>query len=59
MHEFQDDELERIPILPSGSRLESNATYVNLRVAPAQEFTAEGNEDVGEIDWIVPKAVLV
>jgi hypothetical protein len=54
--EFADDELKRIPILPVGTRLEANATYINLRESPAVEFTAEGSEDVGELDFIVPKA---
>jgi hypothetical protein len=51
-----DDEFERLPVLPVGSRLESKATYINLREATAQEFSAEGNEEVGENDLIVPKA---
>jgi hypothetical protein len=56
LSEFHDDELEQIPILPAGARLESKATYINLRQAEAEEFTAEGNEEVGEIDWVVPKS---
>jgi hypothetical protein len=52
---LRDDELDRIPILPAGARLESNATYVNLRESPPREFTAEGSEEVGDADWIVPK----
>ena len=54
--DFPDDELDRIPVLPAGSRLESNATYINLREAKAQEFTAEGNEELGENDLVVPKS---
>jgi hypothetical protein len=53
---LRDDELERIPILPAGARLETKATYLNLRESPPREFSAEGSEDVGETDWIVPKA---
>jgi hypothetical protein len=53
---LQDDELDRIPILPAGVRLEANANYVNLRDSPPCEFTAEGSEDVGEDDWIVPRS---
>jgi hypothetical protein len=56
LSEFPDDELERIPVLPAGSRLESKATYVNLRGSKALEFTAEGSEEVGENDFIVPKS---
>jgi hypothetical protein len=54
--DFRDDELERIPILAAGTRLEANATYINLREATPHEFTAEGAEDVGEADYVVPKA---
>jgi hypothetical protein len=56
LSELPDDELERICVLPAGSRLESKATYVNLREANAQEFSAEGNEEVGENDLVVPKS---
>jgi hypothetical protein len=54
--DFHDDELERIPVLPAGARLESNATYINLREAEPAEFMAEGHEEVGPDDWVVPKA---
>jgi hypothetical protein len=54
--EFADDELDRIPILPVGARLESNATYINFREAKPSEFTAEGTEDVGPDDLITPKS---
>jgi hypothetical protein len=53
---FPDDELERIPLMPVGARLESNATYIDLREPEPREFTAEGNEEVGEYAWVVPKA---
>jgi hypothetical protein len=56
LSELPDDELERIPVLPTGSRLESKATYINLREAKAKEFSAEGNEEVGKNDLVVPKA---
>jgi hypothetical protein len=54
--DFADDELKRIPILPRGTRLEANATYINLRESPVVEFTAEGKEETGPDDWVVPKA---
>ena len=56
LHDFHDDELERIPILPPGTRLEANAHYINLRELEPAEFKAEGNEEVGPDDWVVPKA---
>src|SRR3954463_16044452 len=55
LSEFADDELKRIPILPPRARLEANATYINLKELPAEEFTAEGKEEVGQRDYIVPK----
>jgi hypothetical protein len=55
LNEFADDELDRIPILPAGARLEANATYINLRDDTPHEFTAEGAEDVLAGDYIVPK----
>jgi hypothetical protein len=55
LQDLPDDELQRIPILPSGTRLESNATYISLKDPERREFTAEGNEDVAEDDWVVPK----
>ena len=55
LSDFTDDELKRIPILPAGTRLEANATYINLSKLPGKEFTAEGKEEVGEADYIVPK----
>jgi hypothetical protein len=56
LNEFPDDELERIPVLPTDSRLESKATYINLREANAQEFSAEGHEVVDKNDLVVPKS---
>ncbi|HEY3393921.1 MAG TPA: hypothetical protein VGK58_14510 [Lacipirellulaceae bacterium] len=55
LREMPDEELQRIPVLPVGARLESNATYINLRDISRREFTAEGYEEVGADDWIVPK----
>jgi hypothetical protein len=42
--------------LPAGSRLEARATYINLRHPNVEEFTAKGEENVSEQDWIVPKS---
>jgi hypothetical protein len=56
LSEFPDDQLQRIPLMPPASRLEANATYVNLADPDRRSFTAEGNEDVGDGDSIVPKA---
>jgi hypothetical protein len=54
--DFNDAELEQIRLMPPGSRLESNATYIDLKDAERREFTAEGVEEVIDGDLIVPKS---
>jgi hypothetical protein len=39
---FADDELKQIPILPAGTRLQQNATYVDLADQVPREFKASG-----------------
>jgi hypothetical protein len=56
LSEIRDDELDTIPILPAGSRLEANATYLNLREMPPKRFTAGGDEQLGENDLVIPKS---
>jgi hypothetical protein len=58
LREFTDDELKQIPILPSGSRLEQNARYVDLRDPSRHEFTAMGNMEAGPDNLYVPKAAV-
>jgi hypothetical protein len=41
--EWSDDELDQIPVVPAGSRLEQNATYLDLESTPPREFTATGD----------------
>jgi hypothetical protein len=55
LRNFPDDELKQLVVLPVGARLEAKATYVNLSAPRLGEFTAEGNEDVGEHDYVIPK----
>ncbi|HYP21903.1 MAG TPA: hypothetical protein VEY08_17675 [Chloroflexia bacterium] len=52
---FEDDELKQITVLPVGSRLEQNATYIDLRTHDRQEFTARGDMEAGPENWYVPK----
>jgi len=52
---FSDDELQTIPVLPAGSRLEQGATYIDLRSKNCQEFTATGGAEAGPQNWYVPK----
>jgi len=53
---FSDDQLKRIPILPAGSRLEQDATYIDLADPDRKEFTALGNMEAGPDALIVPKS---
>jgi len=52
---FRDDELQQIPILPRGSRLEQGAVYVDLRDLDRGELTAMGNQEAEAGAWYVPK----
>jgi hypothetical protein len=52
---YTNSELKQIPILPSGSRLEQGAKYIDLNHPEQGEFTAMGNMEVAEDAWIVPK----
>lgn len=53
---FTDDDLQRIPIMPPGSRLEQGATYVDLRHVERGEFTAMGNQEADSEHRYVPKS---
>jgi hypothetical protein len=52
---FTDDVLKRIPILPVGSRLEQDATYIDL-AADRSEFTGTFGMEAGPGSLIVPKS---
>jgi len=56
LRDFRDDELKQIPVLPAGSRLEQNATYIDLRDPDRQEFTAMSGMEAGPDTWYVPKS---
>jgi hypothetical protein len=53
--DWPDTELKQIPVLPAGSRLEQNATYLDLAAARPSEFTATADMAAGGGQWIVPK----
>lgn len=53
---FTDDELKRIPVMPSGSRLEQGATYVDLQDPALREFQATGDMQADANHWYVPKS---
>jgi hypothetical protein len=50
-----DDELQQIPVLPEGSRLEQGASYVDL-LGERREFRADGGMIVGRGMAVVPKS---
>jgi hypothetical protein len=52
---YTDDELKQIPVLPSGSRLEQGAKYLDLKHPEQGEVTAMGGMEAGEGNWYVPK----
>jgi len=51
---FTDDVLKQIPILSEGSRLEQDATYMDL--ADRREFTATSGMEAGAGRLLVPKS---
>jgi len=55
LDQFTDDELKRIPVLPTGSRLEQGATYIDLAQPNPREFTAMGDMTAGPGNRYVPK----
>lgn len=58
LHDINDNDLKRIPIMPVGARLEQGATYIDLRLGESREFTATGNMTTGENNWYVPKSAV-
>ena len=47
--EWSDGDLKQIPVVPEGSRLEQNATYIDLMAATPHEFTATGSMEAGAV----------
>lgn len=54
--DWSDSDLKQIPIVPKGSRLEQNATYVDLAVGQPKEFTATGAMVAESGHLYVPKS---
>jgi hypothetical protein len=50
------DELKRIHILPTGTRLEQGATYFDMKNPARGEFTARGDMEAGPTEWCVAKS---
>ena len=55
---FADDELKQIPVLPTGSRLEQGATYIDLADPEAREFTAPGDMEAQRRQRLVLKSAV-
>lgn len=53
---FSNEELGKIPVLKSGTRLQQGATYINLNDPLRKEFTGMGDMSVEENNYIVPKS---
>jgi hypothetical protein len=54
--DWADDDLKQIPVLPDGTRLEQNATYIDLAAPYPQEFTATGGMAAASGHRYVPKS---
>jgi hypothetical protein len=55
LRDFTDDELQQMPVLCEGVRLETGAAYVNLADDLPHEIHALGDEDVGPEDRYLAK----
>jgi len=53
--DMTSDQLKQIPILNAGSRLEQDATYIDLADPGHKEFTAAFGMEAGPDSLIVPK----
>jgi hypothetical protein len=54
--DWSDADLEQIPVVPEGTRLEQDATYLDLSVAAPREFTATGDMTAQRHNRYVPKS---
>jgi len=54
--DLRKDELKQIPILPTGSRLQQGAVYIDLRMQNPEEIKATSDMEAGSSNWYVPKS---
>lgn len=54
-NDLRKDELERIPIIVAGERLEQGAVYFDLKHPERGEIKAVGGMVADESNWFVPK----
>ncbi len=53
---FSDDQLKQLPIMPAGSRLEQDATYIDLADPSRREFRATSGMEARPGQFLVPKS---
>jgi hypothetical protein len=58
LRDLSDEELKRIRVLASGTRLEQGATYIDLHEPSRGEFTATGGMVAGPDNWYVAKSTV-
>ena len=51
-----DDDLKRIPVLPTGARLDQGSVYLDLNDIGRGEFVATGDMVAGPENYYVPKS---
>lgn len=56
LNDYSENDLQRVPVLKSGTRLEQGATYINLKDPARKEFTGMAHDSVDEGDYLVPKS---
>jgi len=56
LRDFTDDQLKQIPIMPAGSRLEQDATYLDLADPEPREFKATSGMEARPDHLLVPKS---
>jgi hypothetical protein len=56
--DFSDDQLKQLPVLPAGSRLEQDATYLDLADPGRREFKATSGMEAGPDRLLVPKGAV-
>src|SRR4051794_4210342 len=56
LSEFTDDQLKQLPIMPVGSRLEQDATYIDITDPDRKEFKATSGMEAGPDSLLVPKS---
>ena len=54
--QWLDSDLDQVPILPAGVRLEQGATYLNLNDRQPMEFVATGGMEAGPDHFYVAKS---